>query len=65
MSKPLSPVPQEVINATAKQVLADGRINLEHIAAAALRALAEQAGSAKHWHVNEILAIADELEGVK
>jgi hypothetical protein len=32
------------------------------IAAAALRALADQAGSAKHWHINEILAIADELE---
>lgn len=31
--------------------------------AAALRALADQAGSAKHWHVNEIRTIAAELEG--
>ena len=30
---------------------------------AALRALADQAGSAKHWHVNELFAIAAELEG--
>lgn len=30
--------------------------------AAALRALADQAGSAKHWHVNEIRSIAAELE---
>lgn len=31
--------------------------------AAALRALADQAESQKHWHVNEIRAIARELEG--
>ena len=31
--------------------------------AAFTRALAEQAGSAKHWHVNELRAIAAELEG--
>lgn len=31
--------------------------------AAALRALAEQAGSMKHWHVDQIRAIAAELEG--
>ena len=29
---------------------------------AVLRALADEAKSAKHWHVNEILAIANELE---
>lgn len=31
--------------------------------AAALRALAELAGSMKHWHVDQIRAIADELDG--
>lgn len=30
--------------------------------AASLRALADQAGSAKHWHVDQLLAIAIELE---
>ena len=31
--------------------------------AAALRALADHAGSAKHWHVDQLRAIAAELEG--
>lgn len=38
----LSPAAQAVINATAERVLADRRINMEHIAAAALRAAADQ-----------------------
>jgi len=38
----LSPAAQAVLNRTAEQVLADRRINMEHIAAAALRAAAEQ-----------------------
>jgi hypothetical protein len=38
----LSPAAQNVINVTAEQVLADRRINMEHIAAAALRAVADQ-----------------------
>ena len=38
------------------------RLVARGFAAAALRALADQAGSAKHWHVNEIRAIAAELE---
>jgi hypothetical protein len=42
MTKPLSPAAQNVINVTAEQVLADRRINMEHIAAAALRAAADQ-----------------------
>jgi hypothetical protein len=36
----LSPAAQAVINATAEQVLADRRIRMEHIAAAAIRAAA-------------------------
>ena len=31
--------------------------------AEALDALADQAGSAKHWHVDQLRAIAAELEG--
>jgi hypothetical protein len=38
----LSPAAQAVLNRTAEQVLADRRINMEHIAAAALRAAADQ-----------------------
>jgi hypothetical protein len=38
----LSPATQAVINSTAEQVLADRRIKMEHIAAAALRAAADQ-----------------------
>ena len=38
----LSPAAQAVINRTAEQVLADRRIKIEHIAAAALRAAVEQ-----------------------
>jgi len=38
----LSPAAQAVLNKTAEQVLADRRINMEHIAAAALRAAADQ-----------------------
>jgi len=33
------------------------------IAAAIIRALAHQAGSAKHWHMDQLFALADELEG--
>jgi hypothetical protein len=42
MTTPLSPAAQAVLNRTAEQVLADRRINMEHIAAAALRAAADQ-----------------------
>jgi hypothetical protein len=38
----LSRAAQAVINSTAEQVLADRRIKIEHIAAAALRAAADQ-----------------------
>jgi hypothetical protein len=48
----LSPAAQAVINSTAEQVLADRRIKMEHIAAAALRAAADQVvpkDAAPHW----------------
>jgi hypothetical protein len=50
-----------MINSTAEQVLADRRIKMEHIAAAALRAAADQVVplSARR----QLLAIAAELEG--
>lgn len=64
----LSPAAQAVITATAEQVLADRRINMEHIAAAALRAAADQVvpanGSRRNNEIRaELLAIAAELEG--
>ena len=54
----LSRVADAVLNAFLDQP-GDGNKDL----AAALRALADQAGSAKHWHVDELRAIAAELEG--
>jgi hypothetical protein len=68
MTKPLSPAAQNVINVTAEQVLADRRINMEHIAAAALRAAADQVvpvdrGSRRQCNIRaKLLAIAAELE---
>jgi hypothetical protein len=64
----LSRAAQAVINSTAEQVLADRRINMEHIAAAALQAAADQvvpfSGSRKNNEIRfELLAIAAELEG--
>jgi hypothetical protein len=40
----------------------DCRHRCRRDAAAAVRELAEQAGSAKHWHVDQLSAIAAELE---
>jgi hypothetical protein len=66
MTKPLSPAAQNVINVTAEQVLADRRINMEHIAAAALRAAADQVEQKLRGFsreaCQEIRAIAAELE---
>jgi hypothetical protein len=66
----LSPAAQAVINSTAEQVLADRRIKMEHIAAAALRAAADQMGcyqSKKFLYsiadAMKLRNIADELEG--
>jgi hypothetical protein len=64
----LSRAAQAVINSTAEQVLADRRIKIEHIAAAALQAAADQvvpfSGSRKNNEIRfELLAIAAELEG--
>jgi len=76
----LSTAAQAVINSTAEQVLADRRIKMEHIAAAALRAAADQVvpeeplnGGDQRWMFErdarqasrrKLLTIADELEGV-
>jgi hypothetical protein len=35
-----------------------------YIAIALLRALVEQAGSSKHWHTDQLNAMAAELEGL-
>ena len=57
----LSPAAQAVLGAATDAWLdADDDIPAL-VAVAALCALADQAGSAKHWHVNELRAIAAEL----
>jgi hypothetical protein len=75
MTRPLSPAAQAVINEAAKAVLAHPRLNLEHIAAAAICAAADQVVSQDGWiglHPeaaetynvvrSELLAIATELD---
>ena len=64
----LSPAAQAVLDAFLNGYICNPGCNVAFEAdrngiAAAIRALADQAGSAKHWHVNEIRAIAAELEG--
>ena len=65
MTQPLSPAAQAVRHAYGDCIGGvDAVMGSEWRGlAAALRALADQAGSAKHWHVNEIRTIAAELEG--
>lgn len=75
----LSPDAQAVMERTAAQVLADRRVNLEHITAAALRAgvdqvvpptpfdrryITEEKWDARDDIRNQLLAIAAELEAL-
>lgn len=68
MTRPLSPTAQAVLDAVASK-MEGGWISPDFVPyeseklAAALRALADQAGSAKHWLVYQIRAIAAELDG--
>jgi hypothetical protein len=65
-----SPAAQAVINSTAEQVLADRRIKIEHIAAAALQAAADQVvpvdrGSRRQCNIRaKLRAIAAELNNI-
>jgi hypothetical protein len=59
MTKPLSPAAQAVLDAAYALPLKNGQPSI----AAAIHVLADQAGSAKHWHVDQLRAIAAELEG--
>ena len=59
MSRPLSPAAREI-----DQIIGDlYDLPMRDVVAAAILALADQAGSAKHWHVDQLRAIAAELEG--
>jgi hypothetical protein len=59
MTKPLSPAAREI-----DQIIGDLHdLPMRDVVAAAIRALADQAGSVKHWHVDQLRAIAAELEG--
>jgi len=55
----LSPAAQAVLEAAYALPLSNGQPDL----AAALVALADQAGSMKHWHVDQLRAIAAQLRG--
>lgn len=58
----LSPAAQAVLDAS-EDAWRPSFDDVLGIVAAALRELADQAGSDKHWHVDQIRAIAAELEG--
>ena len=59
MAKPLSPAAREI-----DQIIGDLHdLPMRDVVAAAIHVLADQAGSAKHWHVDQLRAIAAELEG--
>lgn len=61
--QPLSPTAQAVLDAVIAELDWDARYHSHSAAAAAIRALADQAGSAKHWHADDLRTIAAELEG--
>lgn len=63
MTRPLSPAARAMMDAFLANWEDEPRQQDRRCLAAAIRALADQAGSAKHWHVNQLLELADELEG--
>ena len=61
INEKLSPVAEAIEDAAyAAWVIKD---DSRSIAISTLRALADQAGSMKHWHVDQIRSIAAELKG--
>jgi len=60
---PLSPAADAVEDAAYKAWIAQD--DSRSIAISTLRALADQAGSMKHWHIDQIRSIAAELEGAE
>jgi hypothetical protein len=69
MAEPLSPA-QAVLAAVTQALygldpddIPNEAARIASVIAPAIRALADQAGSAKHWHVDQLRAIAAELEG--
>ena len=59
MSRPLSPAAREI-----DQIIGDlYDLPMRDVVAAAIHVLADQAGSARHWHVDQLRAIAAELDG--
>jgi hypothetical protein len=64
MTKPLSPAAAAIREAFNDVSECDGVFGGHWDAlAAAIRVLADQAGSARHWHVDQLRSIAAELEG--
>jgi hypothetical protein len=58
---------QKILNAAngASSYGPDDCLNdAKYIASAVIRALVEQAGSTKHWHIDQLNAIAAELEAL-
>ena len=63
INEKLSPVAEAIEDAAyAAWVIKD---DSRSIAISTLRALADQAGSMKHWHVDQLRTIAAELEGAE
>lgn len=60
---PLSPAADAVEDAAYKAWIT--KDDSRSIAISTLLALADQAGSMKHWHVDQIRSIAAELESAK
>jgi hypothetical protein len=63
----LSSDAQKILNAAngASSYGPDDCLNdVKYIAPAVLRALVKQAGSTKHWHIDQLNAIATELEAL-
>lgn len=69
MAEPLSPAQAVLAAATqalyglAPDDIPNVAARIASVIAPAVRALADQAGSAKHWHVDQLRSIAAELEG--
>jgi hypothetical protein len=63
--QPLSAAAQAVINSTAEQVLTDRRIKMEHIAAAALRAAADQVAPSDAMEPRNNLPMAVECQRIR
>jgi hypothetical protein len=71
MTRPLSPAAQAVLTKLTQHEygldpadVPQEAARMARLAGITTRALADQAGSAKHWHVNQLHELAAELESM-